>query len=174
MCSSDLKTFPYRGKGLKIAALEEALTALPDRRFQIEIKGNAELAEAVVAVVLKVGAVDRVLLASANADSVDAVRRLAPTAPLCYSIQGATRLLSQLRNGQWPKYQPAADVLTMPPSMLQTLSITPEELKTIRTKGIFLQYFTINKPEEMQRLLQAGADSIITDRPDLLAEVLTR
>jgi glycerophosphoryl diester phosphodiesterase len=168
------KTYPHRGKGLRIATLEEALAALPDRRFQIEIKGGPELAQAVVEVVLKANAVDRVLLASADSKSVAKVRELSPQSPLCYSIQGATQMLGRLRKGEWKQYEPTADVLTMPASMLKTLSITPEEVREIRAKGIFLQFFTINSANEMRRLLDAGADSLITDRPDLLAEILAR
>ncbi len=37
---------------------------------------------------------------------------------------------------------------------------------------MFAHYWTINDEEEMRALIELGADGIITDRPDLLFEVL--
>lgn len=33
-------------------------------------------------------------------------------------------------------------------------------------------YWTINDPDEMRELIKLGADGIITDRPDLLKEII--
>lgn len=38
--------------------------------------------------------------------------------------------------------------------------------------GLATHYWTINDPEEMKTLIEAGADGIMTDKPALLAEVL--
>ncbi len=38
--------------------------------------------------------------------------------------------------------------------------------------NMFLHYWTINEKEEMQKLIEIGCDGIITDRPDLMFEVL--
>lgn len=37
-----------------------------------------------------------------------------------------------------------------------------------------LHYWTINDPDDMRRLIENGADGIITDRPDLLIEILNQ
>ena len=37
-----------------------------------------------------------------------------------------------------------------------------------------VHYWTINDVETMQELIDLGADGIITDRPDLLIELLKR
>jgi len=41
-----------------------------------------------------------------------------------------------------------------------------------RQKGYRVNAWTVNEPDEMRRLLALGVDGIITDHPDLLAEVL--
>jgi len=35
-----------------------------------------------------------------------------------------------------------------------------------------VHYWTINDKEEMKKLIELGADGLITDRPDLMEEVL--
>lgn len=42
----------------------------------------------------------------------------------------------------------------------------------VRQKGYRVNAWTVNEPDEMHRLLALGVDGIITDRPDLLAEML--
>ena len=37
-----------------------------------------------------------------------------------------------------------------------------------------IHYWTINDPEEMQRLIRLGADGLITDRPDVMRETLKK
>lgn len=168
------KTFPYRGKGLKIARLEEVLASIPSHRFQIEIKGNAKLAEAVVKVVQEQRAEDRVLLAAVDPSAMAKVRSLAPRVATCYDILGANVMLRTLREGDWSAYSPTADVLAFSASLMRTMKITPEELSVIRAKGIRIQFFTVNKREEMRTLLDLGADGLLTDAPDVLSEVIAR
>jgi glycerophosphoryl diester phosphodiesterase len=42
----------------------------------------------------------------------------------------------------------------------------------MREKGYRVNVWTVNEPDEMRRLVALGVDGIITDRPDLLAQVL--
>ena len=37
---------------------------------------------------------------------------------------------------------------------------------------MFVHYWTIDDPEEMRELIKKGCDGIITDRPDLMIQVL--
>jgi len=41
-------------------------------------------------------------------------------------------------------------------------------------RGLWVDAWTIDDPAEMQMLIEIGVDGIITDRPDLLMEVLGR
>jgi glycerophosphoryl diester phosphodiesterase len=46
-------------------------------------------------------------------------------------------------------------------------------IKRAHLRGISVQYWTINEKEEMRRLLELGADVIMTDNPDIALELLT-
>ncbi len=45
-------------------------------------------------------------------------------------------------------------------------------IKDAKRKNMAVFYWTINDPEEMKMLIKNGADGIITDRPDLLKEII--
>jgi glycerophosphoryl diester phosphodiesterase len=53
-------------------------------------------------------------------------------------------------------------------------AVTPEWTASAAAHGIAYHPFTVNEPEEMERLIDAGVAGIITDYPDRLAEVLLR
>lgn len=44
----------------------------------------------------------------------------------------------------------------------------------IHKQGLFVFYWTINTKKEMKQLIEKGVDGIITDRPDLLIELLNK
>jgi len=53
-------------------------------------------------------------------------------------------------------------------------AVTPEWTASAAAHGIAYHPFTVNEKEEMNHLIDAGVDGIITDYPDRLAEVLLR
>ena len=50
--------------------------------------------------------------------------------------------------------------------------LTPELLKDAKARGLKVIPWTVNRREEISRLIDMGVDGLITDRPDLGAEVL--
>lgn len=165
-------TYPYRGKGVVIPTLREALDALPQSHFLVELKGEPPLADAAIKIINDANAAHRVLLASFVPETMARARELAPDMAYCYDIKTGMSLITALRNGKWSEYQPENDVLSIDPRMLSQFKITPEEVAAIRAKGIVFQMHTINNREDMVKFLDFGANSLLTDRPDLLAEVI--
>ncbi len=62
--------------------------------------------------------------------------------------------------------------LQLPPSMSGIPLDNSYLAYKIHHNNMFLHYWTINDKEEMQRLIELGCDGIITDRPDLMIELL--
>lgn len=55
---------------------------------------------------------------------------------------------------------------------LRDALVTPGQLRAARSGGYELHVWTVNNPREMHRFIDMGVDSIITDRPDVLKQVL--
>jgi glycerophosphoryl diester phosphodiesterase len=50
--------------------------------------------------------------------------------------------------------------------------VTPGFLRRAHALGLTVHVWTINEPDEMRRLLELGVGGIVTDRADLLRDVL--
>lgn len=160
--------YPYRGKGVQIATLEEALDAAPNHRFELDIK-SPEIADKVADLLVRKNAADRVLFASFVPAAMARIRARLPQAAICYDFSNGARLLAALRGTGWEAYKPEADVLSMMKEQVASYKLTDEEVKRIRDKGIRFQIHTLNEADEMQRWNKLGVESILTDRPDQLA-----
>jgi glycerophosphoryl diester phosphodiesterase len=160
--------YPYRGKDVRIATLEEALDAAPQHRFELDIK-SPEIADKVADLLVRKNAVDRVLFASFVPAAMARIRARLPQAAVCYDFANGAKLLAALRGTGWAAYQPEADVLSMMKEQVASYKVTDEEIRRIREKGIRFQIHTLNDEAEMQRWRRVGVDSILTDRPDQLA-----
>lgn len=170
--SDDGATFPWRGKGVTIPTLAEVLAACPDHRFLVEMKGGVGVMEATIKAIREAKAERRFLVASFNPVLIQRLRKESPDILTCFDSTSAMLMFTTLRTGDWAAYQPPSVLLTLSPSLEARFAVTPEEIGKVRAKGIRYQYHTINKPEEMQQCLARGADGLLTDRPDRLAEIL--
>ena len=165
-------TYPYRGTGVTIPTLKEALAAAPNHLFLFEMKEAAGIAEATVKVIRDAQATDRCILASVSPVAMRWVRENAPEIATCYDHIEAIRMLAAYRDGDWENYTPVAQMLAISTGLEQQFGVTDEEISAIRRKGILYLVFTINNREEMKRLMLRGVDCILTDYPDVLEEVI--
>lgn len=59
------------------------------------------------------------------------------------------------------------------PTKIKCLNLAKKKyIQSLHQRNIAVQFWTINNKEEMKKLIALKADGIITDRPDLLKEVL--
>ena len=73
------KTFPFRGKGVRLCTLEEALTACPEQRFNIDLKTkDLRIVDEFIRVIRKHKAENRVVGASFHLSNLKALRKKAP------------------------------------------------------------------------------------------------
>jgi glycerophosphoryl diester phosphodiesterase len=151
--------------------LEELLVETPGVPVNVDLKQHdARTAEAVVRVVRRLRAQDRVLLASFDAATLRAVRALGYEGQT--GLGQAEMLRLRLAPESWLRARPLRGAAAQIPTAVGPLRMDrPAFLAKVHALGIEVHYWTINAPEEARRLLALGADAIMTDDPAAIAPV---
>jgi glycerophosphoryl diester phosphodiesterase len=165
---------PYRTRGVRVPTLEEVLREFPGVAVNIDIKvGRPGIEAAVLGVLREADALERVLVVSTPHAIVERFRKISggrvSTGASKWEI-GVFYILSRLRIEQLAR--PAYQALQVPLRHRGIPLVTPRFIRAAHASGVRVDVWTINQPDEMRRLLDLGADVIMTDRPGTLAEVL--
>lgn len=163
-------SYPRRGLGDTIPTLDETFEAFPQMYYNLEIKdADSEYEADLYALVQLHNLEDRVLWGSANSSSSDRLRALAPHIAMYYHTPAATCFVTQvlLENDPATECTEHYDVLNLPGG-----GLTVEVVEAAHAMGIAVYAWTIDLPEDMELLFSYGVDGIITDRPDLLRQVI--
>ncbi len=167
-------TFPYRGRGLKIPTLQEVLQQFPNTPINLDIKEDqAGFEEAVLRIIEKNDAENRTFVASQKHRVVRKFRKLSGGAVPTSSSQleiAIFLVLSRLRLESL--LRPSYVALQIPTSHRGIELVTPGFISAAHNLGVRVDVWTIDEPKEIHRLLDLGADVIMTNRPEVLAEVL--
>lgn len=168
-------SYPFRAKGIRMIGLAEALTHLPDMRFNVDLKTDSPLlVERFVETVRAHDATDRVLGASFHVSNLHRLRSLAPDmASGISSREVKGLLLLQKLHLRIDRSRIGGDVLQVPVRSGPIKVVTPSLIRTFHELGIPIQVWTINDRDQMKWLLSMGVDGIFTDDPRSLIEVLT-
>jgi glycerophosphoryl diester phosphodiesterase len=162
--------------GEQICTLVDALQTFPSARFNIDVK-SAPAVDAVARAVRAADAFDRVLIASFRSSRrTAALARLGDIATSASAPQVLGGVLAA-RLGLRPLARAAlrhVDAVQIPEKVLGMRTTTRRMVKGLQRAGVEVHVWTVNEPEDMERLLRAGVDGIVSDRCDLLAEVVRR
>jgi len=160
--------FPFRGRGVGIPTLAEVLDAFPRARVNVEIK-DAACAPAVLRAIERAGARNRVLVAAGLRRN-----RLAGYRPSS-AAREHVRLYVALHHLRLARLlPPRVDAFQIPEQSEGRRWLTPRMVAELRQMNLPVHVWTVNREEDMERLLEWGVDGIITDRPDRLARLLHR
>jgi glycerophosphoryl diester phosphodiesterase len=168
--------FPFRGRGHGVPTLESVLAAWPSTRVIIEMKfGTPALAEAVVAVVRRHQATSRVCLGSFQQVALHTARTLAPEIATGASHSEARRTLWRSWV-HWPVSPRALpyDAYQIPVRFGRMRVASASFLRQARRAGRSVQVWVVDAEDVAQRLLDWGADGLVTDRPDLIVPLRDR
>lgn len=167
-------TYPYRDRQVRMPTLGEVLEEFPGVTVNVEIKDAPPGGEgAVLEAIEGAGAGDRVLVAAESLDLIERFREVSKgrvaTAASRQEI-AAFYLMSRFRLESllWPRYH----ALQVPVDFGRREIVTPRFIEAAHSRGVRVDVWTINDAPEMQRLLDLGVDSIMTDRPAVMSEVL--
>lgn len=154
-----------------LARVDDLLGTWPDLRVNLHLKvagAAGPLAEAI----RRAGAVHRVSV-GAFADRWTARVRAAAGPDLCTAL--GTRGVLALRAASYRHGQPArspAGCAQVPPRIGGLDLLDHRFMRAAHLCDLQVHAWTINDPAEMNRLLDLGVDGIMTDRADLLRDVL--
>lgn len=161
------KTFPYKGKGIKMATLEELLKAFPQMPFSVEIKQvRPSIVDAVLAVIDASGMADKIVVASFDDDTLREVRTKRPN--LATSLAGGeiVKLLQIKSEEDIGAYVPPAKLFQAPYE-----AITADRMKAYNKLGLRVHVWTVDDKEDQQRMWSLGVHGVMTDDPPLLKGV---
>ncbi|MGX6603090.1 glycerophosphodiester phosphodiesterase [Micromonosporaceae bacterium Da 78-11] len=167
---ADLSTVRVGGAAA-VPRLDEVLDAWPQIRFNIDVKADAGAAP-VVAAVHRAQAADRVLLASFSDARLTGIRRLAgPTIATALGMRAVARLRVASLAGVPVRFPPSAVAAQVPVRHGRLRVVDRRFLTAAHRAGLQVHVWTIDDPDEMNRLLDLGVDGIMTDRIDVLHAV---
>jgi glycerophosphoryl diester phosphodiesterase len=158
-----------------IATLSEVLEEFPGVLLNLDIKQTAPAVvpyEASLAALLRrYGRGDDVIVASFNDASLDAFSAAAPEIPTSAGTLATASFLQAVQAGTNP---PASRhvALQVPPAYLSLTIVDERTVTAAHRLGLAVHVWTIDEPDEMDRLVDLGVDGIMSDRPAVLGEVL--
>ncbi len=161
--------------------LEELIVKFPNNRINVEIKQSGETGlsafRAVLALLEKYDAYERVVLASFHSEIYDEFKRyqsegLVPET-FMYSpgTAGVVNYYLLFATGLDAFFKDGIAVFQLPTDDYIIHLGTRRLVKNAHKHNIAVHYWTINDPEEMKYLIEIGADGIMTDYPHRLKEV---
>jgi glycerophosphoryl diester phosphodiesterase len=163
---AELTKLSVHGGGA-IVTLADVLAAFPDACFTIDVKESRTVAP-LAELLRETGAIRRVCIAGARGSWLDELRRLTSD-QLCTAL--SFRDLARLTTRSAPSGVTGS--FAHVPLRLGRLRVyTGEVVQRAHDAGVRVIVWTVNDSATMHRLLDQGVDGIITDRPDVLREVL--
>lgn len=161
--------FPARGTGVRVSTLAEVFADFPDVHFNIDLKGPG-LEWPVYDVIRATGREESTLIGSFFDRRIAKFRRVT-NGSVATSAGPSAALAMWLasRRGRHVARPVAAYQL---PFNYRSLPIDQKYVDAIHEAGAQLHLWTVNEAADMNRLLDLGADGIVTDRPDVLNDVV--
>jgi glycerophosphoryl diester phosphodiesterase len=171
----DGDTFPFRGQGVTVPTLEEVFAEFPHMRMTIEIKKtDASMAKPFCGLIRQYGMEDKVLVASFHDERMQEFRAECPEAATSSARQETTVFVLLTKGFLGGFYSPQFFSLQVPRESSGITVMTKSFVKAAHARNLAVEPWTINDEETMRLFIEWGVDGIITDRPDLMLEVLGR
>lgn len=153
-----------------IPRLEDLMEAFPRQKFNIDIKSRGAI-EPLARLIEQRKAFDRVCVGSFDEGVIRAFRRriARPVVTACGPVAvAATRAGAPVRG----LLRDGGLAFQVPHRTRGMTVVTPQFVRRAHASGRHVHVWTIDDPHEMRHLLDLGVDGLITDRTDLLRDVL--
>lgn len=156
-----------------IPTLAEVLEACPTARINVDAKSDGAV-QPLLDLLRDARADDRVCVGSFADRRLAAVRGARAPGPATSLAPREVRTLVALSKVWLPMRRTPAIAAQVPVRHGRIRVVTPRLVRTAHRAGIEVHVWTVDDPVAMGQLLDVGVDGIMTDRPDVLREVLDR
>jgi glycerophosphoryl diester phosphodiesterase len=155
----------------RLTSLDELLRELPGVRLNIDVKQTEpDMCGPLLATIARHVAAPRVLVTSFSSRTLQRIERLGYAGPLGLGQLDAMRaaFLPAVVNRVMQLRQSRIQI----PMMYLGLDLTRASLiRKLHAQGLFVDYWVVNDQDEIARLLDLGADGIVTDEIERAAAV---
>lgn len=162
--------YPRRGTGVGIPTLEDVFDAFPSIRLVLDLK-EAGLEADLAAFLRRRGLEDRVIV-GAFSDARLARFRNASEGRVATSSGPAETLALWTAARFGRTLSTKADALQIPEDFAFIALPDRKLVQAAEAGGRQVHVWTVNDPDHMARLLDVGVHALITDRPDVLKQLL--
>jgi glycerophosphoryl diester phosphodiesterase len=157
---------------IDVPSLAAVLARYPDVRVIVEMMVNRPaLAAAVVDVVRRAGAVERVCLGSFGWRVLRAARAIEPRLATS-AAREEVRWWLYRSWCRWPVARVGYSGFQVPETSGRTRVISPRFVDYAHRAGLGVQVWTVDEEDDARRLLGWGVDALITDRPDRIVKLV--
>ena len=163
------RTFPFRGRGVRIPLFADVLEALPDTPIIVEIK-TGDVQQPLQELIGRYDATDRIILAGERERDRTLFADYPGARSASVERMRSFFLLHQIRCDRWAR--PDFEVVQAPEKYAGRRIVTKRLIAALHAQGIPIHIWTVNDEADMKRLLEWGVDGILTDFPDRLSRVL--
>lgn len=147
----------------RMPTFDEALEAFPGVFFNVDAKQESpDMIPALLRVIRRAGAADRVRIASFSARNLRRVRGLGYEGPTGLAPSELARVMLAPR-ALASRMQVAGDAAQVPRRAWGFTFASQAALDRLHGLGLRVDFWTIDDPAEAERLLALGADGIMTD-----------
>jgi glycerophosphoryl diester phosphodiesterase len=171
----DGATYPFRGQGISVPSLDEIFTAFPDVPMIIEIKqAEPPIVTPFCDLLRQHGKEEQVIVASFDGPTLHDFRGACPEVATSVTEEEARLFYVLNRVFLTSLYSPRAEAMHLPEYSGDLHVVTERFVAAAHERNMDIHVWTVNAVEAMERLIALGVDGIMTDRPDLLMDVLGR
>jgi glycerophosphoryl diester phosphodiesterase len=172
--------YSYRGKGVTIPTLEELFSKYGTTSyFNLEIKdaypqnGPSQIEAKLWDLIQKYHVEKKVVVTSFRQDLIDHFNHLAKGKVLLGAGREEVTVFVLTHKFWFPGfYRPSSSVLQIPTENSGFNLKDRNLIEGAHHLGMQVHYWTIDDKQTMKELIEMGADGIITNRPDILKELL--
>jgi glycerophosphoryl diester phosphodiesterase len=161
-------SYPFRNRGIGVPTLEAVINLSAGARVIIEMKqGDPALAQAVLDVVRRTSAADRVCVGSFYRQGLDMIRAQEPAIATSASENEARWTLYR----SWCRWPLAAtrvySAFQVPEYAGRLRVVSPAFVAQAHRCGARVDVWVVDQADDITRLFSWGVDGVISDRPDM-------